>query len=86
VLKSGGPINATGYSSTDVDKMIEDAAAEVDQGARKELYNQIRRKVLEDAPLAFVHYETINYLMPKNVTGSTINPTLELRMGNVSMA
>jgi peptide/nickel transport system substrate-binding protein len=86
VIKSGGPINATGYSNTDVDKMIEDAAAETDQGARKEMYNQIRQKVLTDAPLVFVHYETINYLMRKNVTGSTINPTLELRMGNVSMA
>jgi hypothetical protein len=30
--------------------------------------------------------QTINYLMRTNVTGSTINPTLELRMGNVSMA
>jgi peptide/nickel transport system substrate-binding protein len=35
-------------------------------------------------PLIFVHYETLNYLMRKNVKGSTINPTLELRAGNIS--
>ena len=29
------------------------------------------------------HYETINYLMQKNVVGSTVNPTLELRMQEV---
>ena len=36
-------------------------------------------------PLLFVHYETLNYLMRKCVTGSTTNPTLELRMGNVAL-
>jgi len=39
--------------------------------------------VFDDAPIVFAHYETINYLMQKNVVGSTINPTLELRMQNV---
>ena len=34
-------------------------------------------------PLVFVHYETINYLMPTNVVGSTVTPTLELNMKNV---
>ena len=34
-------------------------------------------------PLIFAHFETINYLMRKNVTGSTINPTLELRLAQV---
>jgi peptide/nickel transport system substrate-binding protein len=39
--------------------------------------------VFDDSPIIFAHYETINYLMQKNVVGSTINPTLELRMQNV---
>ena len=30
-----------------------------------------------------MHYETINYLMQKDVVGSTVNPTLELRMQDV---
>jgi peptide/nickel transport system substrate-binding protein len=47
------------------------------------LYEQIRQIVFDDAPIVFAHYETINYLMQKNVVGSTINPTLELRMQNV---
>ena len=44
---------------------------------------QIRKIVQQDAPLVFAHYETINYLMNKNVAGSTVNPTLELRLGDV---
>ena len=47
------------------------------------LYRQIRTTVSADAPLVFTHYETLNYLMNKNVTGSAISPTLSLHLENV---
>jgi peptide/nickel transport system substrate-binding protein len=84
VLKSGAAINATGYANPKLDRLIARAASGTSQAARKRLYTQLRRIVFDDVPLIFVHYETLNYLMRKNVTGSTINPTLELRMGSVS--
>jgi hypothetical protein len=40
----------------------------------------IRTTVTNDAPLVFVHYETLHYLMSKNVLGSAITPTLSLHM------
>ena len=83
VIKSGGPINTTGYSNPEVDALIEKAAASVDEAERKELYRQIRTIVTSDAPLVFAHYETLNYLMNKNVTGSEITPTLSLHMENI---
>jgi len=83
VLKSGAAINATGYSNPQVDALIDKAARETKLAKRKALYTQLRKIVFDDVPLIFVHYETLNYLMRKNVHGSTINPTLELRMGNV---
>ncbi len=83
VLKSGAAINATGYSNPKVDALIDRAAKETKIAKRKALYTQLRKIVFDDVPLIFVHYETLNYLMRKNVHGSTINPTLELRMGNV---
>ncbi|HZQ64413.1 MAG TPA: ABC transporter substrate-binding protein [Gaiellaceae bacterium] len=85
VLKTGAAINATGYSNPTVDRLITRAARETNQAKRKQLYRQLRKIVFDDAPLVFAHYETLNYLMRKQVHGSTINPTLELRMGNVSM-
>jgi peptide/nickel transport system substrate-binding protein len=84
VLKSGAAINATGYSNPKVDSLIQRAATETKLARRKALYTQLRRIVFDDVPLIFVHYETLNYLMRKNVHGSTINPTLELRAGNIS--
>jgi peptide/nickel transport system substrate-binding protein len=59
------------------------AARETDDAKRKELYIELRQLIWKDVPLLFVHYETLNYLMRKPVVGSTVNPTLELRLGAV---
>ena len=83
VIASGGPINTTGYSNPTVDKLIAQAAQETDEGKRKALYTQIRDIVRTDAPLVFVHYETVNYLMQKNVVGSQVTPVLELGLQDV---
>ena len=83
VLKSGAAINASGYKNPAVDKLIEQAATTTNMAKRKALYSKIHKQALGDAPIIFTHYETINYAMRKNITGSTINPTLELRLANV---
>ena len=83
VLRTGAPVNTSGYSNPQVDALIDKAAASADMGERKALYQQIRAIVTADAPLIFAHYETLNYLMNKNVTGSAITPTLSLHMENI---
>jgi peptide/nickel transport system substrate-binding protein len=85
VLKSGGSINTTGYANPAADKLITAAARETDDAKRKAMYSELRKMIWDDVPLLFVHYETLNYLMRKGVTGSTTNPTLELRMGQVAL-
>jgi peptide/nickel transport system substrate-binding protein len=84
VLRTGGIINTTGYSNPEFDALVDEARTSTDTEARMELYRQIREIVAEAAPLIFAHYETINYLMRNNVCGSTVNPTLELRLELVS--
>ncbi|MBF6605646.1 MAG: hypothetical protein IVW53_08715 [Chloroflexi bacterium] len=83
VLRTGGSINTTFYSNPQLDQLIDQARSQTDVAKRKDLYVAIRQIVFEDAPLIFAHYETINYLMKKDVVGSTVNPTLELRLENV---
>jgi peptide/nickel transport system substrate-binding protein len=80
VIHSGGDINTTGYSNPQADQLIDQARTETDTQKRFDLYKQLRQIVFDDSPIVFVHYETINYLMQQNVVGSTVNPTLELRM------
>jgi hypothetical protein len=50
------------------------------------LYRQIREFVTTDAPLVFVHYETLHYLMNKNVVGSAITPTLSVHMEKIGFS
>ena len=84
VLRSGGSINTTAYSNPEFDALVEEARTNTDLETRKDLYRQIREVVANDAPIVFAHYETINYLMRNDVCGSTVNPTLELRLEFVS--
>jgi peptide/nickel transport system substrate-binding protein len=86
VLKSGGPINSTGYSNNDVDALIDKAAASDKEAERKDLYRQVRTITTKESPLVFVHYETLHYLMNTNVTGSSITPTLSLHIENIGFA
>ncbi|HET9519835.1 MAG TPA: ABC transporter substrate-binding protein [Candidatus Limnocylindrales bacterium] len=79
-IRSGASLNASFYANAEVDAMIDEAKAEPDESKRKELYMGIRQAVAEEAPVIFVHYETINYLMRKDVMGSTVNLTLEPRL------
>ena len=83
VIRSGGPINTSGYANPDVDALIDQAAASADDAARMGIYQQVHTLFSTDAPLVFTHYETLNYLMNKNVTGSVITPTLSLHMENI---
>jgi len=83
VVKTGAGANAMQYSNPDLDAMIDAAAQATDEAERKSMYDEIRRIVQGDAPLIFVHFETINYLMRNDVAGSTVTPTLVLRLENV---
>jgi peptide/nickel transport system substrate-binding protein len=83
VLRTGGIVNTTGYSNPEMDELIDQARGLTDEAARKPIYEQIRQITWDEAPIIFAHYETINYLMRNDVHGSTVNPTLELRMENV---
>jgi peptide/nickel transport system substrate-binding protein len=83
VLRSGAPVNTTGYANAELDSLIDAAAASTDMAERMDLYRQIREIATTDAPLVFTHFETLNYLMLNTVAGSTITPTLSLHMEDV---
>ncbi len=69
MVRSGGDINTTGYSNPAADELIDQARTETDETSRFDLYKQLRQIVFDDSPVIFVHYETIDYLMQKDVVG-----------------
>jgi peptide/nickel transport system substrate-binding protein len=83
IILTGAPDNFTKYSNPAVDKLIAQANTATTVAERKPLYEKIRAQVWEDAPLIFTAYETTNYVMTPKVHGSTVNPPLDLRLGQV---
>jgi peptide/nickel transport system substrate-binding protein len=83
IILSTAAENFTKYANPKVDALIGRANTLTTLVERKPIYEKIRALVWEDAPLVFTAYETTNYVMTPHVHGSTINPPLDLRMGQI---
>ena len=62
---------------------IDSAGATTDGARRKVLYTQLRAIVRDEAAIALLHHEMLDYLMTKKVSGSQVTPTLERILGRV---
>jgi peptide/nickel transport system substrate-binding protein len=72
----GMPVNDTShYKNPEVDKLMQQAAAEVDHAKRIQMYAQIQKMILDDAPWIFVNSTLQVRAARKNVKGFELNPT-----------
>ncbi len=51
--------NATGLANVKIDKLLEDGRQELDLSARKKIYADFQRYLVEDVPAVFLHYQTV---------------------------
>jgi ABC-type transport system substrate-binding protein len=58
----------------------------VETGARKDLYAQARKLILEDAALFFTIYMPLNYAYRTDVAGASINAIQDPQFVNVGLA
>jgi peptide/nickel transport system substrate-binding protein len=66
-----GSFNFQGYSNPDVDELLDAAAVETDQDARKELYDQAAKLIVDEASYIYLYNpDNIDAWLP-NVTGFT---------------
>lgn len=63
-----GP-NKTGYSNPEIDELYEKSIRITDFEARKKIYNEMERIVIEDAAWIYLYYNQKIYLLQKNVNG-----------------
>ncbi len=60
-LHTGAPLNISGTSIPELDKLLEQARMTDDQDERKDLYGQALRRAAEDRPILYL-YHPVNYL------------------------
>ncbi len=58
-FSKGGPNNFPGYDDAEVTGWLAEARTATDPAARVRLYHQAQRKLAEDAPMLFLHFDAI---------------------------
>jgi len=77
--------NHMGYSSPEVDKLLEEARTEQDHDRRMELYRQAEQTILEDAPWVPLHYDVEYWLTKPYVKGMIYPPMIIPHLQYVSI-
>jgi oligopeptide transport system substrate-binding protein len=73
MLHSASPTNYTFYRNPPVDRLLEQARREVDDAQRIELYREVERLVMDDAPWIAQHYSVLHSLYQPYVQGVEVN-------------
>ncbi|MBD0707064.1 MULTISPECIES: ABC transporter substrate-binding protein [unclassified Streptomyces] len=69
MFSSKGMYNFTGYADPEVDAAIARGRASVDPAARAEAYNQASKKIIEDAPAAFLTENRTGFIASDRIGG-----------------
>lgn len=62
-----GKSNITAYENKKIDKLLEDARGTIDEEARKQLYFEFQRFLVDDAPVAFLYHPYKYQVTYKNI-------------------
>jgi peptide/nickel transport system substrate-binding protein len=69
-----GTANYGKYQNDQVDKLLKDARATLDQAQAKTLYTNAVKQIVEDAPYIFVQYQEYIAMRSPKVQGYVVNP------------
>ena len=69
LFAANGTYNWTGWANPAFDTLLQRAAASVDPGARQEIFQEAERLLLEEAPVAPLHFGAQTYLIHPAVRG-----------------
>ena len=71
--KNGSPPNYTRFSNTGFDRLYEKALAENDDVKRFELYHEMDRIIIDEAPIVPLYYDEVLRFSQKNIDGLAPN-------------
>lgn len=86
LFHSGSALNATRYSSADVDGWLEAARTEANGGRRLELYGRAEARILADAPWLPLVSGIETWLVAPTVHNFTVPPIVVQRLGRIWIA
>jgi peptide/nickel transport system substrate-binding protein len=82
---SDGGFNFQGYSNPEVDDLLDRARTEVDQTARKELYDQAATIIVDEASYIYLYNPDVVQAWTPEVEGYTVRSDRAIRFRDVSL-
>ena len=82
---STGIFNAQGYDNPDTDALLDQGAAETDRDARKALYDEAAKLIVDDASYIYLYNPQIVQGYSPNVEGYTVRGDAAIRFDGVSL-
>ncbi|NED96953.1 ABC transporter substrate-binding protein [Phytoactinopolyspora alkaliphila] len=83
---SEGGFNAQGYNNPEVDDLLEQAASETGQDARKALYDQAAEMIVDDVSYLYLYNPDVVQAWAEGVEGYEIRPDRAINFENVTVA
>ncbi|MFC0004491.1 ABC transporter substrate-binding protein [Micromonospora siamensis] len=83
---SGGTFNFQKYRNPAVDKLLDDARTQTDQGARKQAYDQAAKQIVDDASYIYLYNPDVVQGWSKKVTGYQARTDRAIRFRDVALA
>ena len=83
--KNAGGINTSFYNVPEVDALLKQANEETDIEKRKALFNQVEKRVLDDAPWLFIGHMKQQVAIRKRVQNFVLQPTYIYYFNKVSV-
>ena len=74
-----GPANYGTCNDEELDALIKEARATLDQDAAKALYTEATQKVVDNAFYIFLQYQEYIAMHPESLEGFTVNPVQNFR-------
>ena len=76
--------NRAFYNNPDVDALLDSAKTEVDENARKDMYAEAEKTIMEDAAWTFLYYPKQALSYRSNVSGIEMLPTEHIMLEKVT--
>ena len=74
LFRTGAPANRGGYSSSDVDHLLDELQGEEDHAQRLDLMNQIQNQILQDVPDIFLIFPARTAAVSERVQNFSLPP------------
>ena len=74
LFHSASPMNRSGYSNREVDRLLDLAWSETSYKERNDIYRRIEKMILRDSPIIPLDYDRSQFLVRPNVRGFTLSP------------